>query len=260
MASENRRHRGAHPQDREQFREESLPSLRAASADLSWLLSRGYSQPSALKLVGDRHGLRARQRLAVQRCACSDQAWSSRTARCAPAAALAGAALYVDGFNLIVTLEAALSGGLVLEARDGCLRDLASVHGSYRAVAETEAAIQWTGRFLAGHAPRQVVWLLDRPVSNSGRLRRRLEQTAAAHGWPWSVRLAYNPDAELREADGLVVTSDSTILDAGVRWTNLARALLVAGPSPDRLWLVRICEAGPQSDPVRAAQRNRITP
>src|SRR5256885_8530001 len=47
----------------------------------SWLLSRGYQPKSALKLVGDRHSLRERQRLAVGRAACSDESRERRHAR-----------------------------------------------------------------------------------------------------------------------------------------------------------------------------------
>ena len=42
-------------------------------ADFSWLLTRGYAEKGALKLVGDRFSLTERQRLAVMRSACSDQ-------------------------------------------------------------------------------------------------------------------------------------------------------------------------------------------
>jgi hypothetical protein len=37
--------------------------------------------PSALKIVGDRHALNQRQRTAIMRCACSDEARAARLAR-----------------------------------------------------------------------------------------------------------------------------------------------------------------------------------
>ena len=45
--------------------QEPFEPTHTAMADLSWLLSRGYSDPAALKLVGDRHGLPP-HRLAAQ--------------------------------------------------------------------------------------------------------------------------------------------------------------------------------------------------
>jgi hypothetical protein len=71
---DKRLHRGPHPDDAQLFAAEMLPPLRNAASDLSWLLSRGYSSNSALKLGGDRYALRERQRNAVARCACSDDA------------------------------------------------------------------------------------------------------------------------------------------------------------------------------------------
>jgi hypothetical protein len=77
----------------------------------------------------------------------------------------------VDGFNRLITIEAALSGGALLLCRDGCLRDLASVHGSYRSVQETDEAIRIAGEVLGDLGPAAVSWLRDSPVSNSVRRR-----------------------------------------------------------------------------------------
>src|SRR5688500_10446127 len=51
---DHRSHRGPHPEDAGLFAPAVHPTLRSAVADLSWLLTRGYADPSALKLVGDR--------------------------------------------------------------------------------------------------------------------------------------------------------------------------------------------------------------
>ena len=62
MSPDTRHHRGAHPADPKLFGPDQLRKLRRAVTELSWLLSRGYNMTSSLKLVGDRHGLRERQR------------------------------------------------------------------------------------------------------------------------------------------------------------------------------------------------------
>jgi hypothetical protein len=54
---DQRHHRGPHPEDRELFSSDAVPSLHSAASDLSWLLTRGYASPGALKLVGDRYTL-----------------------------------------------------------------------------------------------------------------------------------------------------------------------------------------------------------
>jgi hypothetical protein len=221
-----RQHRGAHPADAHQFGEDQLPVLRAATAELSWLLSHQYKMISSLKLVGDRHALTARQRLAVSRTACSDQSRERRAWHCVSAGVIQNEHVIVDGFNLIITVEAALSGAALLICRDNCLRDLSSVHGSYRSVQETEHAICLIGEVLAELKPLSVLWLLDRPVSNSGRLARKISDLALEHGWPWEVEVVFNPDKNIIVSERIAITSDSSVLDRLASWTNFNRHLI----------------------------------
>jgi len=146
---DKRTHRGAHPQDLEHFAPQCHAALRQAVFDLSWLLSRGYATPSAVKIVGDRYGLSARQRTAVTRCACADDALGERRRKEVPLAEVRGREVLIDGYNVLTTIEVALGGGWVLAARDSTFRDMASIHGSYRKVEETRPAIELLGTTLA---------------------------------------------------------------------------------------------------------------
>jgi len=234
---DKRKHRGRHPADLELFGAIELSALRTATAELSWLLERGYSAVSALKLVGDRHELRERQRMAVQRCACGEGARAEREARRASVQDLAGHALAVDGFNCLITIEAALAGGVLLVGRDGCHRDLASVHGSYRRVEETGRAIAAVAELLQSARPSSVRWYLDRPVSNSGKLRGLLLEHAEGVGLCWDVELVNNPDRCLvDERDHIVASCDSWVLDHCAGWVDLPGAV-VGAQIPDS-WLV----------------------
>lgn len=232
MSPDTRRHRGAHPADAELFAADQLPKLREAVVDLCWLLSRGYNLTSSLKLAGDRYGLRERQRLAVSRCACSDQDRQRRKDHCLAIEEIRDQPVTVDGFNLIITIEAALSGGPLLIGIDDCIRDLSSVHGSYRSVEETDRAITMIGDVLQQLAPSSVLWLLDRPVSNSGRLAAKLKDLASHANWPWSVEVVFNPDAAIIASPAIAITSDSSILNHVSRWSDLKFHLL-ANEIPD---------------------------
>lgn len=234
---DHRRHRGAHPQDGELFAAALLPTLQQAVAELSWLLTRGYNEASALKLVGDRHALIARQRKAVSRCACTDAQRSSRGARRHPLASLAGETLHIDGFNVLISIESALSGGLLLCGRDGAHRDLASIHGTYRRVEETQPAIELIGAQLARQGVGAVCWFLDRPVSNSGRVRALLQDIAAAQRWPWQVEVVDDPDKPLAVSTAVVATADSWVLDQAVRSCDLSGEVIAAAV-PDAWRLV----------------------
>lgn len=181
---------------------------------------------SSLKLVGDRHGLRERQRLAVSRAACSDQDRQRRKEHCVSVEQLRAQPVIIDGFNLIITIEAALSGGPLFIGTDDCIRDLSSVHGSYRSVDETDRAISLIGEVLQTLAPSSVLWLLDRPVSNSGRLSAKITDLALHHNWPWHVDVVFNPDSAIISSPAIAITSDSSILDRVSRWSDLKSQLL----------------------------------
>src|SRR4051812_23098234 len=111
---DKRVHRGPHPEDVRLFAPEQWPALRAAVGDVAWLLSRDYAIKSALKLVGDRYRLNERQRLAVMRCTCSEESLARRRGHEVAVELLAGRVVWVDGYNLLTTIEAALGGGVLL--------------------------------------------------------------------------------------------------------------------------------------------------
>lgn len=223
---DRRKHRGPHPEDHTIFGAEALPDLREAVADLSWLHTRGYAAASAAKLVGDRRQLVERQRTAVQRCACSDQHLEGRRQRQVDEATVAGQTVWLDGFNVLTTVESALAGAFVFRGRDGCCRDMAGIHGHYKRVEETLPAIKLIGRTLGRLQTSAVVWYLDKPVSNSGRLAQWIRTVAAEHSWPWEVELVPDPDPVLARAAEIIASADSAVLDAGPRWLNLVSHIL----------------------------------
>lgn len=199
---DRRRHRGPHPDDARLFDAAALPILREAAADLGWLLGRGYAHRAASTLVGDRFQLAARQRLAVERAACGPEAAAERRAR---TVAVAGRRVRVDGFNVIITVESALGGAPVVGCADGRLRDLAQMRGTYRIVEETEPALDRLVAALDGCA--EAVWLLDRPVSNSGRLAALLRERGQ------EVEVRDRVDSALVRPGWAVASSDGPVLD-----------------------------------------------
>jgi hypothetical protein len=223
---DKRTHRGPHPADEKLFAPSEISNLRLALTDFSLLLTKGYAQKSALKLVGDRFSLTERQRLAVMRSACSDKQLASRNQHRVELRDLAGQSNAIDGYNVLITVEAAMSGGVIFKGRDGCFRDLASIHGTYRKVAETIPAVGLIGQFLQELGTGKALWLLDSPVSNSGRLKTLIGDLAQKNDWDWEIELLLSPDAELKRTDLIVASSDSVILDDCKSWVNLATEII----------------------------------
>ena len=226
MNNHDQRHRSAHPDDQVLFNGQQLLRLQKAVYELCWLFNHGYARHSAITLVGDHHQLGKRQRMAIGRAACSDNRKNARNSKCLKLQEINNRHLIIDGFNLIITLESAIAGAVLLQCHDGCIRDIASVHGTYRQVQETKSIIAMIGRTLAVYQPASVQWLFDRPVSNSGRLTQLIRTTAEAHGWNWRADLHDNPDQAISASNKIAITSDSVILDAVEHWLNLTAYML----------------------------------
>jgi hypothetical protein len=219
-------HRGPAPDDERLFAARQLPALRAATSDLCWLLDRDYASHSAVELVGNRYSLTSRQRMAVSRCACSREDAQHRRRLSVEPAQLQGQELWLDGYNVLTVLQSALSGGLVLLGRDSCCRDIAGIHRRYRKVNETIPVLRLVGEVTAAWGVTRCRWWLDKPVSNSGRLKALILDVAASSGWDMEVDLTFSPDHVLSHTDQVIASSDGIVLDRCQRWVNLARLII----------------------------------
>lgn len=221
------RHRGQNSRDPELFSEKQVEIINQAVEHLSWLRTRGYADKSALKLVGDRFRLRQRQRKALYRAYCTNQARDGRREKELPSRELPGRNFAIDGYNLLISIESGLAGGLVLSCRDGTYRDIASIHGTYRKVEETLPALILIGNSIKELGIEKSFWFLDRPISNSGRLRHLMLELADSHGFNWEIELVNNPDKTISEKeDCIAISSDGWILDESDHWFNLNRYII----------------------------------
>jgi hypothetical protein len=227
--------------DERLFDAAKVPTLRAAVADLCWLLDHGYASNSATELVGNRHNLASRQRMAVSRCACSREAVQRRQQLQLAPEAVRGRELWLDGYNVLTLLESALAGGVVLLGRDGCCRDIAGIHRRYRKVNETVPGLRLVGETVAAWGVTCCRWWLDKPVSNSGRLKMLILEQAKTAGWNMEVELDFNPDRVLYQSQHVIATSDGIVLDRCRQWINLAR-LIIAERIPGA-WLLDLSPA-----------------
>lgn len=220
------RNRGQQPNDHQSFAPKWYPIVKEAVDDFCYLLTRGYADNSVLEIVGNRYQLNKRQRNAIRRIACSDQEAAGRKEKRIAPADLKNKEIEIDGFNLLILLESALSGAFIFKGRDGTYRDISSVHGSYKRVNQTQKAIVMVGNYLKSHEVQSVKWYLDKPVSNSGRLKTLMLDISETHGFNWEVELHFNPDKVLAESEAVVVTTDGWILDRADEWCNLGAELV----------------------------------
>ncbi len=220
------RNRGKKSGDDKWFAERWFPIFKDAVDDLCYLFSRGYSENSALQIVGNRYKLNKRQRKAIWRISASEDDIKIRELSQCPVSDLVNKTLNIDGFNLLILLESALSGAYIFKCRDSTYRDISSVHGSYKRVLKTEEAILLTGTVLNSLKIKSTTWYLDKPVSNSGMLKSRLIEISQANSFNWNVALRFNPDKSLAKSKHVVISSDGWILNRAGQWFNLGAYII----------------------------------
>jgi len=227
MSPDQRKHRGAGPKDAGLFDADQIKLLSRAAYDYCWLLDKAYTPKAALKLVGDHFKLKERQRKALDRC-CQPQSLISEMQQreiCEPAS-LKDQPLIIDGFNLLIILEGALGGAPVFKGRDGLIRDISGLHGSYRKISETPEAIALVSSFVKEFSTGPVLWVFDKPVSNSGRLAQLVQQIGKENQVNWDTELCDQADSRIASSGQIVASSDSQILARCSQWFNLCGYLM----------------------------------
>ena len=214
--------RGYLPEDEKNFSPKAMEKMKTAARHIVFLLDEGYDLKQAAVFVGNHFLLSARQRLALMRSVASHQQVSERKSKEAPLEAVKDREIWIDGFNLIITLEVMLSGSPLFTGMDGAVRDLAALRGTYRLIPQTTEAVDLMLGTLKEAGAGEIHVLLDEPVSNSGRLKMLIAERAEQMGMDnLDIRILRDVDRELMTKE-LVITSDSVILDNCVSWVNLA--------------------------------------
>lgn len=217
--------RGFVEEDTRWFSAEAIPKLQKAQEELEWLLNRGYKTDAVIGLIGDRYQFSIRQRNALQRATAPRDIREKRKNKVIPYASINDKSIYIDGFNLIITLEVALSGGVLIVANDGTIRDIAGLRGTYSVIDKTDKALELIGLVFQELKIQSAKFFLDSPVSNSGRLKGRILEHAVHWDTKIEVELVPNADHILIDMER-VVTSDSIILDKCISWLNLSRIIV----------------------------------
>lgn len=217
--------RGFDLNDKRWFSKNELLKLKKAHEEIKWLLDRDYKLEAIINFVGGRYQFSARQRDALKRGTCSTNNEILRKAKEVNINNLIDKTINIDGFNLIISLEVALSGGTLIVGNDGLIRDLAGLRGTYKLIDKTDIAIEYIFKLLETKKIKAVNIYLDLPVSNSGNLKIRIMEHTIKYKILTNVILVNNVDVVLEKSD-FVVTSDATILDKCNSYINLSKNII----------------------------------
>ncbi|MCR5402882.1 MAG: DUF434 domain-containing protein [Butyrivibrio sp.] len=199
--------------------------MREATRHICYLINEGYDLKQASTFVGNHYLLSERQRMAIVRSVATDEQLVNRRSK--EKTSLAGSEVWIDGFNTVITLEVMLSDSILFECMDGTIRDLAALRGTYRIIPETEEAVKLLLNALNNMGVGAVNLLLDKPVSNSGRLKTLIAEVGEGSYFDLSIEILNGVDRVLWEKEN-VITSDSIILDHCKSWVNMMKQCLEA--------------------------------
>ena len=198
--------------------------FRRAVRDYRFLLGRGYPERPVRKLVGDRYRLSKDHRMVLYRGVLAPEAARRNATKrvdrngIPPAVGSPGSgpALTVDAYNVILTCMNYLLGKPVFIADDGFTRDIGGAHGR---VYDNETFRRAAGLVL-GYLFEEGIFselVLDKPVSNSGRHRRIIEEEAAVLDVKYRCVVVESADRYIGESRcGAAATSDSGVIGRAV--------------------------------------------
>lgn len=230
--------RGYLPEYEVSFKEE-LDKLKLASEDALYLLNRGYKVKVATMFVQQHYQLSEPQRLAIARSLATDKAIALRRSKEMLKKDCRGKEVFIDGFNAIIPMESLLSYSPLFVCMDGAIRDMANLKGSYRIIDKTENAIKLVFEQLQKLGVSKVHIYLDKPVSNSGRLKSLMLTLDKDYDFDLEVELLNAVDKELYDKSN-VITGDCVIMDKCESFIPLYRWVVEDYAKSYDVWTVKL--------------------
>lgn len=207
---------------------ESMKSknLQKAAEDFRYLLNRGYPRKAALELVGNRYQLFSDQRHLLHRGVFSNADSESRQKRKIPIERIRGKDFAIDGYNVIITIEAGLSGRPLIFGDDGFIRDISGLSGNFKKTERTEEVLQLILDVVKRMKPRQTLFLFDAPISMSGKLAQEVRDFLKKENLLGDAIAVKVPEKILIGFPGVIATSDTAIINQSKKVVDLPGYIL----------------------------------
>jgi hypothetical protein len=186
--------------------------LMQAAGEYLWMLSRGYPQKSALKLVGDKFMLTRELRQVLYRGISSEEQALDRRVKLG--SVRQGDRVLVDTYNVLFTINNYLLGKPLFLSNDGILRDAGEMKGRIVNKPVFRRAIDLMLDVLQDWRGATYILYLDEPVSHSGRLSIELSKDMVQREIEGEAFTDSSPDQRLmNEKSDAICTSDTVIID-----------------------------------------------
>lgn len=204
----------------------TFKDIQKAARDFRFLLNEGYPRKASLELVGNRYGLTSDERHLLHRGVFSNSDSGSRRKKKVFIGEVRNKDLVIDGHNVLITVEAGISGRPLVVGDDGFIRDISGLSGGFKQTETTEKAIQFIIHAIKKIKPSQTLFLLDAPISKSGELAEAVRNYLTKQDIPGEAMAVKVPERILIGFPGVVATSDTAIIDQSKKVLDLAAHVL----------------------------------
>jgi hypothetical protein len=203
-------------------------TLKDPVHDLRFLLDREYNKDPAIKIVADKYRLTKKQRNFLLRAVFSKK--EAREHRKKIIKNVKGRDLFVDGYNVLITVESFLKKKEIFLSDDGFARDVSATFGKYRITKTTPKAIGMILEEIKKMGPGKVTFIFDSQVSFSGELCKMFKEKMKELGIKGTAKTAKKTDYVIANSKGVVATSDRAIIKKAKKVLDLAGKVTGLGP------------------------------
>jgi len=203
-------------------------SLDKASQDLKYLLDRNYNRTTALNLVVNRYDLSEKNRNLLHRCVFPEKEIRAHRKKLCPPRRMRGKKIVIDGYNVLITVEAVLEGKDTVLGMDGILRDVKGIFSKYRFDKNSKTAIGAILKKLKEYNPSFTLFVFDSQISRSGELAAFVRERITEHGLAGDAITSPHADNEIKKLNCITLSSDSIIIEAVDRVIDLPSK--ISGP------------------------------
>ncbi len=198
-----------------------------AIKDYKYLLNRGYNPISALNLISNHYGLSKRERLAIYRSIHDDKTVSNILKKKVKPENLSSDIIVIDGFNVLITLKAAITCQQLIKGDDGFLRDILGVFGHVRYDSNFFKAVYYLAFSLNLLDVVDVVIVFDKNVKWSKLYSDMVRKIVSIYTPYTRVVLAAKSDKKILSMNGIKASSDIVILMGADKIFDLAGYIIV---------------------------------
>jgi hypothetical protein len=190
-------------------------NFRKAAKDYFYLVQKGYHPRGFIELVGNRYELTRQERTMLYRGIAPENIAEKRRQKIISIEAAGCKELFIDGFNVILTISSYLQGLPLFLSNDGFLRDASMMRGKIEMTNKIRDSVKLIFEFLVKNSIGKANFILDKNVAIHPEIIAVINEFQLLESCNYETHPTEKTDKTLSEiSSGIVCTSDSGIIDS----------------------------------------------